>query len=38
VGIFFTDWNGKKKAESSASITPWVSYGSGPAAGAMGRF
>jgi len=38
VGIFFTDWSGKKKSESSASIMPWVSYGSGPAAGAVGRF
>jgi hypothetical protein len=37
VGIFFTDWSGKKK-EGSASIMPYVSYDAGPAAGAMGRF
>ena len=35
VGIFFTDWSGKK-SESSAAVVPWVSYASGPAAGAMG--
>ena len=38
VGIFFTDWSGKKQSESSATVVPWVSYASGPAAGAMGRF
>jgi hypothetical protein len=38
VGIFFTDFNGKKKAENAARIMPWVSYDGGPAAGAMGRF
>jgi len=37
VGIFFTDWSGKK-SERSATVVPWVSYASGPAAGAMGRF
>jgi hypothetical protein len=38
VGIFFTDWNGKKKTDETATIVPWVSYDAGPAAGAMGRF
>jgi hypothetical protein len=38
VGIFFTDFSGKKKTEDTARIVPWVSYEGGPAAGAMGRF
>ncbi|HVW29375.1 MAG TPA: hypothetical protein VHC69_28610 [Polyangiaceae bacterium] len=38
VGLFFTDWSGKKKTEESVSVVPWVSYDGGPAAGAMGRF
>jgi hypothetical protein len=38
VGIFFTDFSGKKKTEDTARIVPWVSYDAGPAAGAMGRF
>jgi hypothetical protein len=38
IGIFFTDFTGKKKTEDTAHVTPWVSYGSGVTAGAMGRF
>jgi len=39
IGIFFTDFTGKqKKTEDTAKVTPWVSYNSGVAAGAMGRF
>jgi hypothetical protein len=38
IGIFFTDWKGKKKTDDTATIVPWVAYDSGPAAGAMGRF
>jgi len=38
VGLFFTDFSGKKKTEGTVSIMPWVSYEGGPAAGAMGRF
>jgi hypothetical protein len=38
-GIFFTDFSGKKKKpEDTVSVVPWISYGAGPAAGAMGRF
>ena len=38
VGIFFTDFSGKKKQDDTATIVPWISYDAGPAAGAMGRF
>lgn len=38
IGGFFTNWSGKKPDSDSASITPWVSYGDGPAVGAVGRF
>jgi hypothetical protein len=38
VGIFFTDFSGKKKKENTVSVVPWISYDAGPAAGAMGRF
>ncbi len=37
VGVFFTNWSGKKD-ETAASVSPWVSYASGPTVGATGRF